>query len=160
MISPVYGKMSSATEAFMKTEKRMVNGKIYYYAETTCEICGKSRMISKSRINKIKFCQPCGNRLANTKHGLSKSPLYPCWAGMKDRCNKPNHIHYRYYGGKGITICEEWNDFENFYNDLKDTFFEGATLDRIDPNKGYYKENCRWLTRSDNLKHRHGTYKG
>ena len=151
-------------EAFMKTERR--NGRIYY--ETTCETCGVKKMVRTDYLKKNKNCRSCAATKGQTKHGQAyskksgknPSPLYLRWCKMKDRCNNPNHTYYHYYGGKGITICEEWNDFENFEKDLIDTFFEGATLDRIDPDKGYYKENCRWLTRSDNLKHRHGTYKG
>jgi hypothetical protein len=155
-------------EALMKTEKR--NGRTYY--ETECETCGVKKMVRKDNLKHNKKCRSCARKEPRTrrkvkhghsgskKHNKQPSPLYVRWDNMKKRCNNPNHKSYRYYGGKGITICEEWNDFQNFQKDLKDTFFEGATLDRIDPDKGYYKENCRWLSRSDNSKHRHGNYKG
>ena len=143
----------------MKKEKR---GRWWFY-EISCETCGVKKMVRKDVINKNKNCRSCARTISQTKHGQAAgknkkpSPLYVRWHKMRTRCNNPNFKNYRYYGGKGITICEEWNEFINFYNDMKDTFFDNATLDRIDPNKGYNKQNCRWLTRSDNTKHRHGT---
>ena len=65
---------------------------------------------------------------------------------MKARCNNPNHVSYKNYGGRGISVCDEWNnDYKAFYNDMIEDFFEGAELDRIDNDKNYSKENCRWV---------------
>ena len=62
---------------------------------------------------------------------------------MKRRCLNKNTPKYKYWGGRGITICKEWLEFENFYRDMGERP-ENKSLDRIDNNKGYYKENCRW----------------
>lgn len=81
--------------------------------------------------------------MSNLRHGYRWTPTYTCWLNMKDRCNNKNNINYRHYGGRRITVCKRWNKFENFLKDMGEKP-EGLTLDRIDNNKGYYKDNCRW----------------
>lgn len=85
----------------------------------------------------------------NSRHGLSKHPLYAVWRGMIDRCRLPSHHAYPLYGGRGITVCQRWVDrFENFWDDMYPSYKPGLTLDRENNNLGYSKKNCRWATRS------------
>jgi hypothetical protein len=84
----------------------------------------------------------------NVKHGMCHTREYQTWDTMIQRCTNPNATKYYNYGGRGITICDEWRSFENFYKDMGPRP-ELKTLDRIDNEKGYYKENCRWATASE-----------
>ena len=81
-----------------------------------------------------------------TTHGLSQHKLYETWQGMLKRCRNPNYREYAYYGGRGITVCERWEKFENFYADMSSTYAEGLSIDRLDNNKGYGPDNCKWAT--------------
>lgn len=93
----------------------------------------------------------------------SKLPEYTTWCGMKARCTNKNNHAYRHYGGRGITVCERWLDFKNFYADMGPKPV-GYSLDRIDNSHGYEPGNCRWtdkVTQQNNTRStRHLTYGG
>jgi hypothetical protein len=88
-----------------------------------------------------------------TTHGMSRSRAYRCWYNMKQRCFNPQAVSYSNYGGRGITVCERWLIFENFYADMGDPS-PGMSLDRIDPNGNYEPGNCRWATVVEQLANR------
>ena len=80
-------------------------------------------------------------------HGLSNHRLYHVWSKMIDRCINKNNKRYKDYGGRGISVCEEWHDINNFLADMYPTFIEGLSIDRINTHGNYEPSNCRWATK-------------
>lgn len=86
--------------------------------------------------------------MAVTTHGMSHTPIYRMWWGMICRCKHPVTNNYDSYGGRGISVCDRWLKFENFYADMGDRP-EGFTLERRDTNGNYEPGNCYWTTNRD-----------
>jgi hypothetical protein len=90
--------------------------------------------------------QSCG--CVHITHGMTLSPEYRIWRGMHQRCTNPNSTKYENYGGRGITVCDRWRSFENFYADMGPRP-EGLTIERINNEQGYGPGNCKWATYSE-----------
>lgn len=90
----------------------------------------------------------CLAKELNATHGMYNTRQYQCWADMKSRCDNPKNKFYHLYGGNGITYCEKWKTFNGFWEDMEEGYSNDLTLNRVDPYKGYYKENCKWDDKS------------
>ena len=127
------------------------------YGLYKCGFCGNE---FRTQINNVKNgnTKSCGcytkRRASETHktHGLWSTKLYRIWASIKDRTLNPKNKHYLDYGGRGITICDDWkNDFKSFYDWAMSNGYEedkGLSIDRIDNDGNYCPENCRWTTQT------------
>lgn len=119
-----------------------------------CAHCGAEKTVNPGNAERGKSCGCKTNeilRAARTVHGHSKgrggygTPTYSSWHSMHDRCKRPSHKSYADYGGRGITICDRWESFENFLADMGERP-KGRTLSRMDNERGYEPGNCCWDT--------------
>lgn len=156
VIGQVYGRLKIIADVKSdKTKRRLVLCR--------CE-CGKEvtvRLDSLRRVGNTLSCGCLNRELAaeraaklNKKHGLSDTRIYKCWTRMKNRCFDKQCNEYSRYGGRGITVCERWRTFENFYEDVSEEYErhvkeygeQETTIDRIDVNGNYEPGNVRWAT--------------
>jgi hypothetical protein len=132
-----------------------------HYWSCLCE-CGNIAMVNTSRLTGAKQVLSCGclrkekllaNRRAPTKHGLHRHKLYGVHGSMKQRCTNPNSQRWQYYGGKGVSVCKEWQNFLTFYEwAIANGYQEGLSIDRIDPEGNYQPDNCHWITVAENTR--------
>ncbi|RLA64408.1 MAG: hypothetical protein DRQ78_06085 [Epsilonproteobacteria bacterium] len=117
-----------------------------------CEYCGEMFERTRTKGKSAKSCRDCSMNLLNPakKSGMSGKPIYAVWQTMKQRCDNDNNPKYPRYGGRGITYDPRWSEFENFYTDMKDGYKNGLTIDRKDNDGNYTKDNCRWISGSEN----------
>ena len=98
---------------------------------------------------------------SRTKHGGysggRETPEHYIWRSMHQRCRSPNAAGFQYYGAKGVRVCERWNDFGAFLEDMGARPSSQHQIDRVDPDGNYSPENCRWVTRSTQQKNKRST---
>ena len=141
-------KFGRLTVLGIDEEKTKLKGKSYWVCK--CE-CGKTiSTLGRDLVNGHTKSCGCYSRdktiERNTKHNLHGTRLYRIWKAIRTRCNNPNFYRYCDYGGRGITICKEWDDFTNFYNwAINNGYSEELSIDRINVNGNYEPSNCRWV---------------
>lgn len=126
-----------------------INGK--YRSECVCD-CGNTTTVQNDSLRSGNT-KSCGCLVK--RHGGSKTRLYVVWLGMIDRCYHPSSERYKNYGGRGITVCDDWKNFHGFRKWALSTGYDEdalrfeCTLDRIDVNGNYEPSNCRWIPMSE-----------
>lgn len=134
------------------------NKKLWLYKDKEYTIDGICKIANISERNFYKWIRVglTPDEIVNNKpdrrfkHGMTHTKLDSKYSNMMKRCYNPKSQNYKYYGGKGITICEEWlNDKKSFFDwAINSGYREGLTIDRIDSNQGYSPDNCRWVDQS------------
>jgi hypothetical protein len=137
-----FGRLTIIREVDMRNNRRRFLCK--------CE-CGNQKEVALAGLSNGTSSCGCLQREVTTKrnstHGKSRTTLYRRWAHMIGRCYNPRDKRYPLYGGRGISVCEQWRDFYNFYLwAINNGYSKSLTLDRIDPHGNYESQNCRWVT--------------
>lgn len=129
-------------------ESHQVKSMIYWLCR--CE-CGTEKTVFGADL-KRGMSNSCGclmRELAASRcqsHGMHSHKAYRSWIELKARCYNEKKEGFKDYGGRGIKVCPSWHDFEGFWRDMGDTWQEGLSIDRIDTNGNYEKDNCKWST--------------
>ena len=146
----------------IKEAGRSSDGRVRWLCK--CD-CGNYTSTPSTKTLRNGTCRSCGcierERPNKQTHGKSNTKLFAVWNAMKQRCYNPNNRSYKNYGGRGITVCQEWKeDFQTFYDwAIANGYKKGLEIDRIDVNGNYEPDNCRWTTSKKNNNNRRNNVK-
>ena len=157
MIGVKYGKLTVLEEY-----REVKSGRNRIYLKCKCE-CGTVTSVVKDKIRSghTKSCG-CLRKEKKPTHGMRWTRFYKIWQGIKERCHNENNQAYKDYGGRGIKVCERWQSFENFRDDMYDGYLkhveehgeQQTSIDRIDNDGNYMQSNCKWSTRTEQCRNR------
>lgn len=153
LLNKKFGRLTIISEA---KPHQQPNGDIQRLFSCLCD-CGNKTIarLSNLRSGNSRSCG-CYNRemtsKTNTIHQKSQTRLYVIWSSMKARCSNPKNISYKYYGGKGVKVCDEWqNNFQSFYDwSMENGYKAGLTIDRKESDGNYELSNCQWISTKEN----------
>jgi len=134
-------------------EKREVGnvGRLVMFSEFHCSYCDKLFIGNKDSYKRQDHCG-CQRNKDKKSHGMTGTRPYRIWGGMKHRCEDITNPRY---GGRGINYPYSWKTFGGFWKDMEEGYSDEYEIDRIDVNLGYYKENCQWITKKENIQKMH-----
>jgi len=150
------GKKFNYLTVVGRSERRKSTGALW---DCRC-VCGQQAVVDSLKL-RAGHTKSCGcKRGGNGKtHGMSRdSKTYRSWKEMRQRCSNPNTTQWKWYGGRGITVCKRWEKFENFIADMGERP-DGKTLDRIDSDGNYEPSNCKWSTPKEQAKTNRGCFR-
>lgn len=134
------------------------------YWNCLCD-CGNKLAVMGKPLRQGKT-QSCGclqidrARQANTTHGKAKTLLWGVWQAMETRTTNKNGSHWKYYGGKGIKICDEWSDYQTFHDwAMANGYQKGLSIERNDGDKDYEPSNCRWIPNAEQQRNKSNNVK-